>query len=59
MTEESQKPATANDDRHLAERKLRRVAGSVLLWGLGVGSVISGEFFGWNFGMNAGAGAGC
>jgi ethanolamine permease len=54
MTEKSQKPATANEDRYLAERKLRRVAGPVLLWGLGVGSVISGEFFGWNFGMNAG-----
>ncbi|HSJ43092.1 MAG TPA: ethanolamine permease [Euzebyales bacterium] len=54
MNEESQKPATANEDRYLAERKLRRVAGPVLLWGLGVGSVISGEFFGWNFGMNAG-----
>lgn len=25
-----------------------------MLWGLGVGSVISGEFFGWNFGLNAG-----
>lgn len=41
-------------DQHIAERKLRRVAGPVLLWGLGVGSVISGDFFGWNFGMNAG-----
>ncbi len=30
------------------------MAGPVLLWGLGVGSVISGEFFGWNFGLNAG-----
>jgi len=54
MTEKSQEPAAANQDEYLAERKLQRVAGPVLLWGLGVGSVISGEFFGWNFGMNAG-----
>ena len=53
MTDHSQEPAVDQDD-YLAERRLQRVAGPVLLWGLGVGSVISGEFFGWNFGMNAG-----
>ncbi|MDQ3611344.1 MAG: ethanolamine permease [Actinomycetota bacterium] len=45
---------TEADERYLAERRLSRVAGPVLLWGLGVGSVISGEFFGWNFGLAAG-----
>ena len=40
--------------KYLEERKLSRYAGAVLIWGLGVGYVISGEFFGWNFGMNAG-----
>lgn len=39
---------------YLAQRSLRRTAGPVLLWGLGVGYVISGDFFGWNFGLNRG-----
>jgi ethanolamine permease len=41
-------------DAYLKERTLERTAGPVLLWGLGVGYVISGDFFGWNFGLNAG-----
>lgn len=36
---------------YLEERGLRRFAGTALIWGLGVGYVISGEFFGWNFGF--------
>ena len=32
--------------------KLRRTLGPVMLWGLGVGYVISGEYFGWNLGLN-------
>ncbi len=39
---------------YLEKRKLQRSAGWVLLWGLGVGAVISGDFFGWNFGLAAG-----
>lgn len=39
---------------YLAERSLQRTAGPVLLWGLGVGYVISGDYFAWNFGLNAG-----
>jgi ethanolamine permease len=39
---------------YLENRKLHRKAGWVLLWGLGVGAVISGDFFGWNFGLAAG-----
>jgi len=35
-------------------RKLRRYAGVGSLWALGVGAVISGDFFGWNFGLAAG-----
>lgn len=55
MTQDDQTaPGDRTDEEHISERRLRRVAGPVLLWGLGVGSVISGEFFGWNFGMNAG-----
>lgn len=41
-------------DAYLKERSLERTAGPILLWGLGVGYVISGDFFGWNFGLNAG-----
>jgi len=33
--------------------RLSRVAGPVLLWGLGVGYVISGHYYGWNSGLSA------
>jgi ethanolamine permease len=39
---------------YLAERRLQKSAGALLLWGLGVGYVISGDFFGWNYGLNRG-----
>lgn len=39
---------------YLEKRKLSKKATWVLLWGLGVGAVISGDFFGWNFGLAAG-----
>ncbi len=39
---------------YLDERRLQRSAGALLLWGLGVGYVISGDFFGWNFGLGRG-----
>ncbi len=42
------------DAGYLEQRSLQRTAGPVLLWGLGVGYVISGDFFGWNYGLNAG-----
>lgn len=42
------------DKEYLNKRQLQRKAGWVLLWGLGVGAVISGDFFGWNFGLAAG-----
>jgi ethanolamine permease len=37
----------------IADRRLSRVAGPALLWGLGVGYVISGDYYGWNFGLTA------
>ena len=37
-----------------AERTLKRYAGVLQLWALGVGAVISGDFFGWNYGFTAG-----
>ena len=38
------------------KRKLRRHAGVWSLWALGVAAVISGDFFGWNFGLDYGFG---
>src|SRR6516164_822059 len=34
--------------------ELRRELGPVMLWGLGVGYVISGMYFGWNLGLPQG-----
>ncbi len=39
---------------YFERRGLRRFAGVGSLWALGVGAVISGDFFGWNFGLAAG-----
>jgi ethanolamine permease len=39
---------------YLNQRSLHKKAGWISLWGLGVGAVLSGEFFGWNFGLAAG-----
>jgi ethanolamine permease len=33
--------------------QLSKVVGPFLLWGLGVGYVISGDYYGWNFGLTA------
>jgi ethanolamine permease len=41
---------------YFAQRKLRRHAGVWSLWALGVAAVISGDFFGWNFGLAYGFG---
>jgi ethanolamine permease len=45
---------TPADAAYLAKRKLRRHARVLHLWAMAVGAVISGDFFGWNFGMSAG-----
>ena len=39
---------------YFESRKLRRHAGKWSLWALGVGAVISGEYYGWNFGLGTG-----
>ena len=41
-------------EEYFQERGLRRHAGVWSLWALGVGAVISGEFYGWNFGLGTG-----
>lgn len=46
---------TTSDDGYLAKRTLRKgSAGWVLLAGLGVSYVISGDYSGWNFGLEQG-----
>jgi ethanolamine permease len=42
------------DESYFEDRGLRRYAGVWSLWALGVGAVISGDFFGWNFGLASG-----
>ena len=42
------------DATYFEKRSLKRFAGALHLWALGVGAVISGDFFGWNFGLAAG-----
>jgi ethanolamine permease len=39
---------------YFEQRRLRRHAGVWSLWALGVAAVISGDFFGWNFGLAEG-----
>ena len=39
---------------YFKSRGLQRYAGLWSLWALGVGAVISGDFFGWNFGLAVG-----
>ena len=39
---------------YFARRTLRRHARVLHLWALGVGAVIAGDFFGWNFGLKEG-----
>jgi ethanolamine permease len=41
-------------DNYLRRRQLIKGANSTLLWALGVGAVISGDFYGWNYGLAAG-----
>ncbi len=42
------------DTAWFAQRTLKRHARVLQLWALGVGAVISGDFFGWNFGFVSG-----
>jgi ethanolamine permease len=44
----------AAEEGYFEQRGLRRYAGVWSLWALGVGAVISGDFFGWNFGLAVG-----
>lgn len=56
MADKQQGGVTYNDvdASYFEKRGLRRHARIWSLWALGVGAVISGDFFGWNFGLAAG-----
>src|ERR671930_952174 len=41
-------------DHYFTRRRLRRHAAFWSLWSLGVAAVISGDFYGWNLGLDAG-----
>src|SRR6476620_3965165 len=45
---------TEAGEGYYEKRKLRRHAAFWSLWALGVGAVISGDFYGWNLGLDAG-----
>ena len=44
---------TRAEDGYFEKRSLKRSAGVFGLWGLGVAAVVSGDFSGWNFGLEA------
>lgn len=48
MSNQSEAPVTASTPH------LKRTLGPLMLWGLGVGYVISGMYFGWNLGLPVG-----
>ena len=41
-------------DEKAGNQELQRSLGAFMLWGLGVGYVISGMYFGWNLGLPKG-----
>lgn len=51
MNEPAAKPSSGGTQQ---PTKLKRTLGPIMLWGLGVGYVISGMYFGWNLGLEQG-----
>lgn len=54
MSERSGVTYRSAEEGYFEERGLNRFAGAWSLWALGVGAVISGDFFGWNYGLLSG-----
>ena len=44
-------PLDSADRTYLEERSLKKPLRTLDIWALGVGAVITGEYFGWNFGL--------
>ena len=40
-------------DDYLHQRRLKKSAGWFMLWSMGVGAVIAGDYFGWNYGLSS------
>lgn len=45
---------TNNSDKIINQSQLKKSLSPIMLWGLGVGYVISGMYFGWNLGLEKG-----
>ena len=43
-----------SEENPSSDNQLERSLGPLMIWGLGVGYVISGEYFGWNLGLEHG-----
>lgn len=43
-----------SEQQESSDNQLERSLGPLMIWGLGVGYVISGEYFGWNLGLEHG-----
>ena len=43
-----------NEQDKSTDNQLERSLGPLMIWGLGVGYVISGEYFGWHLGLEHG-----
>lgn len=54
----SQPEITSSEHSRENKPALERTLGPLMLWGLGVGYVIGGEYFGWNLGLVAGGSVG-
>src|ERR1700749_2777669 len=54
MSIPNQQPPTTNHKLQTGNPTLTRTLGPLMLWGLGVGYVISGMYFGWNLGLAEG-----
>ena len=51
MTPKTTDPVTSADQQYLAEHTLKRPLRVLDIWALGVGVVITGEYFGWNLAL--------
>ena len=51
MTPKTPDPVSTDDQKYLAEHSLKRPLRVLDIWALGVGVVITGEYFGWNLAL--------
>src|SRR3954462_15181046 len=51
MTPKTPDPVSPDEQKYLAEHSLKKPLGVLDIWALGVGVVITGEYFGWNLAL--------